>query len=81
MSGSFIDDFKNEDIPSSHEIVEKAAESVEPKRKGKPLQKPRFSVNLTDDDFERLQVYCDQIGMSYAALARTLLLKEISKAE
>ena len=81
MSISFIDDFKNEDISSSHEIVETAAESAELKRKDKQRQKPRFSVNLTDDDFERLQKHCEQIGMSYAALARTLLLKEISKAE
>lgn len=81
MSGSFIDDFKNEDIPSSHEIVETAAESVEPKRKGKPLQKPRFSVNLTDDDFERLQQYCEKVGMSYAALARMLLMRELNQTK
>lgn len=72
---NFIHDFKNENSPSSHEIVKTGNE-----RSSKQKQKPRFSVNLTDDDFERLQQYCEQTGMSYAALARTLLLREISKS-
>lgn len=68
---SFIDDFQNENKAGSHEL----------EKQGKPkrILKPRFSVNLSDDDYERVKDYCNDMGISCAGLARMLILKEISK--
>ncbi len=67
---SFIDDFKDDNKQGSHKLKKNAAN-----RK----LKPRFSVNLLDDDYKQVQDYCEKMGMSCAALARMLLLKEITK--
>ena len=67
---SWLDEVANEDKKGSHDIKV---------QKRKLL--PRFSVNLLDKDYEAVQAYCEKMGMSCAALARMLLLKEISSKE
>ena len=66
----WLSDFKNDNKPSSNEIAKKA----EPRRK----LKPRFSVNLSDEDYHRVKSYCDDVGISCAALARTLILDKLN---
>lgn len=66
---SFIKDFKNDEKAGSHEL----GKENKPKRK----LKPRFSVNLSDSDYEKVKEYCESRGMSCAALARMLIMKEI----
>ena len=65
---SFIDDFKSEEKQGSHEITEK---------KSNRKLKPRFSVNLSDSDYEEVKAYCESRGISCASLARVLILDEI----
>lgn len=43
--------------------------------------KPRFSVNLSDSDFDEVRAYAESIGMSASALARMLLLKEVKHGQ
>lgn len=71
---NFINDFKSPKA-SSNEL------SMGKKRAEKPKLKPRFSVNLTDSDFERVSAHCERIGSTHAALARTLLLRELERVE
>lgn len=68
---SFIKDFKNDDKAGSHEL----------KNNDKPKRnlKPKFSVNLSDSDYERVKRFCESRGVSCAALARMLILNEIDK--
>ena len=46
----------------------------------KRVMKPRFSVNLNDDDAALVKSYCERVGLSQAALARMLILREIGVA-
>ena len=68
---SFIKDFKNDEKAGSHEL----------KKNDKPKRtlKPKFSVNLSDLDYERVKTFCECRGISCAALARMLILNEIEK--
>jgi len=68
---SFINDFKNDAKTGSHELKP----THEPKR----ILKPRFSVNLSDEDHLRVKNYCESMGLSCAALARMLILEKINK--
>jgi hypothetical protein len=68
---AWLDDIKDETKLGSHELSEKS----EPKRK----LKPRFSVNLSDADHVRVKKYCDDMGISCAALARTLILEKLNR--
>lgn len=67
---SFIDDFKSEEKKSSHELAQK---------KSNRKLKPRFSVNLSDEDYDRVKDYCESRGISCASLARMLILDAIEK--
>lgn len=68
---SFIKDFKNDEKAGSHEL----------KKNDKPKRtlKPKFSVNLSDSDYERVKIFCESRGVSCAALARMLILKEMER--
>ncbi|WP_339667805.1 hypothetical protein [uncultured Paraglaciecola sp.] len=69
---SFINDFKDDAKTGSHEL--------KPINQPKRNLKPRFSVNLSDEDHLRVKEYCSSMGLSCAALARILILEKINKA-
>lgn len=75
---SFIDDLKKTNLGSHDLVPSKPKKSV--KTESAKL-KPRFSVNLTDTDFDRVIAHCEKTGMNYAALTRMLLLRELDNAE
>jgi hypothetical protein len=65
---SFLDDFNNNDKKSSHDLVEK---------KSNRKLKPRFSVNLSDEDSQLVKLYCESRGISASVLTRMLLLDKV----
>lgn len=64
---SFLDDYDG-DKRSSHDLVEK---------KSNRKLKPRFSVNLSDEDNILVKQYCESRGISPSVLTRMLLLDKI----
>lgn len=68
---SFINDFKDDDKKGSNELKITTLNN----RK----LKPRFSVNLSDEDAKRVKDYCESRSISCAAFARMLILNEINK--
>jgi hypothetical protein len=68
---SFINDFKSDAKTGSHDL--------KPINEPNRILKPRFSVNLSDEDHLRVKEYCASMGLSCAALARMLILEKISK--
>jgi hypothetical protein len=68
---SFINDFKSDATTGSHDL--------KPINEPKRILKPRFSVNLSDEDHLRVKEYCASMGLSCAALARMLILKEMER--
>lgn len=65
----FLDDYSG-DKKSSHDLVEK---------KSNTKLKPRFSVNLSDEDIALVKQYCESRGISPSVLTRMLLLDKIKK--
>ncbi|MBT48650.1 MAG: hypothetical protein CL491_00905 [Acinetobacter sp.] len=57
----------NETDNGSHDVEKAANRKI----------KPRFSVNLSDSDYDEVKEYAESISMSASALARMLLLKEV----
>jgi 3-hydroxyisobutyrate dehydrogenase-like beta-hydroxyacid dehydrogenase len=64
---NFLDDFEG-DSKSSHDQVEK---------KSNTKLKPRFSINLSDEDFSLVKEYCESRSVSASVLARMTLLDKI----
>lgn len=69
---SFLDKVKDDSSKSSHEQLNKAEiETSEDKLK------PRFSINLSEADFQLVKEYCKSRGIPAAVLARLTLLDKV----
>ena len=64
----------NKDTKGSY--PEKEAIQGRPKVANKQKRKPRFTVNLNDEEFSLIQEASEACGQSQASLARTALIKE-----
>lgn len=68
---SWGDDAENTE--GSYDVREKAIKS---NRK----VKQRFSVSLSDEDYEEVQKYCEALGIAPSVYTRTILLREVKFA-
>ena len=67
---------KHQDSESSWESGQKKQSTGRPKVPEDKKRKPRFTVNLTDEEFSEIQAAAEKEGISQAAYVRAATLKK-----